>query len=47
MKCLYLLLTIIAILSTLSADLNVYKKDFDKTGKAYYFNPSKEYKGKK
>jgi len=47
MKCLYLLLTIIAILSTVSADLNVYKKDFDKTGKAYYFNPSKEYKGKK
>jgi len=47
MKCLYLVLALIAIFSTVSADLNVYKKDFDKTGKAYYFNPSKEYKGKK
>jgi len=47
MKCLYLVLALFALVSSVLADTNVYKKDFDKTGKAYFFNPSKEYSGKK
>jgi len=47
MKCLYLVLALIALVSSVLADSNIYKKDFDKTGKAYYFHPSKELSGKK
>lgn len=46
MKCLYFILVLIALAKVL-ADTNVYKKDFDKTGKAYYFEPSKEFEGQK
>jgi len=47
MKCLYLILTLITVLSSLAEDVNIYKKDFDETGKAYYFTPNPDYKGYK
>jgi len=48
MKCLYLVLILIALVSNvLTKDTNIYKKDFDKTGKAYYFNPNDSLKDKK
>jgi len=46
MKCLYFILVLIALTNVL-ADTNIYKKGFDKTGKAYYFEPSKTYEGQK
>jgi len=47
MNCLYLVLILATVISIINADVNVYKKDFDITGKAYYFTPSEEYKGQK
>ncbi|ORX51839.1 hypothetical protein BCR36DRAFT_369747 [Piromyces finnis] len=47
MKCLYLVWILATIISKIYADTNVYKKDFDETGKVYYFNPSQDLKGKK
>jgi len=48
MKCLYLVLILLTIISSIyAADLNVYKKDFDETGKAYYFTPNSQFKGQK
>ncbi|ORX82348.1 hypothetical protein BCR32DRAFT_241221 [Anaeromyces robustus] len=46
MKCLCFILILLALTNVL-ADTNVYKKDFEETGKAYYFEPSKEYEGQK
>jgi len=48
MKCLYLVLILATIIGSIfAADVNVYKKDFDETGKAYYFTPDSSFKGQK
>jgi len=47
MKCLSLILSLIALVGTFAADVNVYKKDFESTGKAYFFTPSDNYQGYK
>ncbi|OUM64779.1 hypothetical protein PIROE2DRAFT_8311 [Piromyces sp. E2] len=45
--CLYLVVILTTIINIFATDVNVYKKDFDETGKAYYFTPSEQYKGRK
>jgi len=47
MKCLSLFIVLITLVSAFAADVNVYKKNFDSTGKAYFFTPNENYKGKK
>jgi len=47
MNCLFLILSLLTLVGTFAADINVYKKDFESTGKAFFFTPSDKYQGYK
>jgi hypothetical protein len=36
MNCLFLILSLLTLVGTFAADINVYKKDFESTGKAFF-----------